>query len=169
MNTVRKLVNNPKIKIGTADSWNKFKDGTADALLRSHPDILLVNAFAFWQGQPIENATHQYLDDIVQAYQHISDVVGGAANMPELWTGETGWPSDGGSDFGIAKAGTKNAERFFKEGVCAAVKWGYNVFMFEAFDEPWKPKSIGDNGVAADETHWGAMTSGRKAKYPLMC
>lgn len=49
------------------------------------------------------------------------------------------------------------------------IGWGYNVFFFEAFDEPWKPKSIGDNGLAADETHWGAMTAEGKNKYSLKC
>jgi len=169
MNTVKKLINNPKIKVGTADTWSKYADGTADAVIRSRPDILLANAFGFWQGESIENATHQYLDDIMQAYQHISSVVGGTANMPEVWTGETGWPTDGGTDFKAAKAGTRNAETFFKQGICAMLKWGYNVFMFEAFDEPWKPNSVGEGGLAADEKHWGAMTAQRQAKYPLMC
>jgi glucan 1,3-beta-glucosidase len=49
------------------------------------------------------------------------------------------------------------------------IGWGYNVFYFEAFDEPWKPKSIGENGLAADETHWGAMTADRQSKYSLKC
>ena len=44
------------------------------------------------------------------------------------------------------------------------LEWGVNVFYFEAFDEPWKPTSIGDNGAAADETHWGAMNADRSLK-----
>ena len=51
-----------------------------------------MNAFGFWQGQDISNATHQYFDDIMQAYSHISAVGGGKI---EVWNGETGWPSDG--------------------------------------------------------------------------
>jgi glucan 1,3-beta-glucosidase len=47
--------------------------------------------------------------------------------------------------------------------------WGYRVFYFEAFDEPWKPKSIGDNGQSADETHWGAMNADRSTKFGLKC
>jgi len=163
---IKSVVKNTKIKVGTADSWNKYADGTADAVIKGKVDILLVNAFGFWQGQDISNATHQYFDDIMQAYAHIASVGGGSI---EVWTGETGWPSDGGSDFSAAKAGTKNAATYFSQAVCGMLGWGYNVFFFEAFDEPWKPKSIGDNGVAADETHWGAMTSDRQSKYPLKC
>jgi exo-beta-1,3-glucanase (GH17 family) len=49
------------------------------------------------------------------------------------------------------------------------INWGYNAFFFEAFDEPWKPASVGTNGAAADEKHWGAMTADRKSKYSLRC
>lgn len=47
--------------------------------------------------------------------------------------------------------------------------FGYNVFFFEALDEPWKPDSIGDTGAKSNEQHWGAMTSDRVAKYGLKC
>ena len=81
-------------KVGTADSWNKYADGTADAVIQGKPDILLVNAFGYWQGDVISNATHQYFDDMMQAYQHIQSIAGSNHNI-ELWTGETGWPTDG--------------------------------------------------------------------------
>lgn len=41
---------------------------------------------------------------------------------------------------------------------------GINVFYFEAFDEPWKPKSVGDDGSSAVETVWGAMYANRSLK-----
>lgn len=80
-------------KVGTADSWNKYADGTADPVIQGNPDILLVNAFGYWQGDDIGNATHQYFDDMMQAYQHIQGIAGNS-NI-ELWNGETGWPTDG--------------------------------------------------------------------------
>ena len=75
----------------------------------------------------------------------------------------------GGSNYGAAIAGTQNEKTFYQEAVCTAIKWDFNVFYFEAFDEPWKPASIGDNGAAADETHWGASTPQRVAKFSLTC
>lgn len=154
------------IKVGTADSWNKFADGTADPIIGT-ADIIMINAFAFWQGASTENATHVYLDDMFQAVTHIESKANG--NMPEIWNGETGWPTAQGTDYGAAKGGTDNAESFYKNGFCALLDWGFNAFYFEAFDEPWKPASIGDNGKAADETTWGAMTADRKAKFDLKC
>jgi glucan 1,3-beta-glucosidase len=76
---------------------------------------------------------------------------------------------DGGSDYGAATAGTDNAKTFYHQGVCGMLDWGVDVFYFEAFDEPWKPASVGDNGHSEDETHWGAYTADRTAKFDLSC
>ncbi|KAI8936317.1 hypothetical protein NX059_006733 [Plenodomus lindquistii] len=156
------------IKVGTADSWNKFADGTGDAIIGT-ADIIMVNAFAFWQGASKENATNVYLDDMFQAITHIEKIAGGADKAPEVWNGETGWPTAVGTDYDEAKGGLDNAEYFYKHGFCTLVDYGFNAFYFEAFDEPWKPASIGDNGKAADETAWGAMTADRKTKFSLQC
>ena len=75
----------------------------------------------------------------------------------------------GGTNYGNAKAGDKNAQRFHDEGICALLAWGVDVFYFEAFDEPWKPDSIGDNGEAADETHWGMYNADRSPKFDVSC
>ncbi|KAL8945424.1 MAG: hypothetical protein Q9211_000058 [Gyalolechia sp. 1 TL-2023] len=155
-------------RIGTVDSWNKFQDRTADPILTSGVlNFLMVNAFGYWQQQDINNATATYLDDLQQAIGHVQNLVG--LNTIEIWNGETGWPGDGGSDYGDAHASTVNAEKFFKTGVCAALAWGVNVFYFEAFDESWKPNSIGDTGAEGDETHWGAFTDSRTPKFSLTC
>ncbi|KAI4214492.1 MAG: hypothetical protein LQ351_002909 [Letrouitia transgressa] len=155
-------------RIGTVDSWNKFQDGTADPIITGGVKFLLVNAFGYWQHQNINNATATYLDDLQQAIGHIQSL-SGSLDAIEIWNGETGWPGDGGDDYGDAKAGTKNAATFYRTGVCAALDWGYNVFYFEAFDEAWKPKSTGDTGAQGDETHWGAFTADRKLKFSLSC
>lgn len=101
----------PSIKIGTADSWNKYADGTADELIKGDVKLLwanvistlinywlritrLVNAFGYWQGQDIKNATATYLDDLMQAFVHIQDLAGSSDEI-ELWNGETGWPTTG--------------------------------------------------------------------------
>lgn len=104
----------------------------------------------------------------MQAFAHIQAIAGDTDSI-ELWNGETGWPTDGGSSYGAAHAGTDNAHTYFKEGVCGMIAWGVNTFYFEAFDEPWKPHSVGDSGNAADETKWGAMTAERGRKFDLKC
>jgi len=166
INTVKSKVGGD-IKVGTADSWNKYADGTADAIYGT-ADIIMINAFAFWQSATMDNATHVYLDDMYQAVKHIEGKVG-KDKMPEIWNGETGWPTAVGTDYGDSKGGKENAATFYKNGFCALLDWGFNAFYFEAFDEPWKPDSVGDNGKAASEKTWGAMTSDRQAKFNLKC
>jgi glucan 1,3-beta-glucosidase len=84
-------------------------------------------------------------------------------------TGETGWPGDGGSDYGAATAGTSNAASYWKSAVCGILDWGVDLFWFEAFDEPTKAAAIGQDGKSEDETHWGAFTVDRSAKFSLSC
>ena len=58
--------------------------------------IRLVNAFGYWQGQEISNASATYLDDLQQAFGVIQSVAGSTDKI-ELWNGETGWPTTGTS------------------------------------------------------------------------
>lgn len=59
----------------------------------------------------------------------------GLANRIEIWSGETGWPSDRGSDNGESKAGTVVAASYYRRTICGSVMDGMNMFAFEAFDE----------------------------------
>jgi glucan 1,3-beta-glucosidase len=156
----------PQFKVGTADSWNKYQDGTADALIKE-VDILLCNGFSYWQGQTIGNATKSVFDDAMQAFGHIQDI-SGSTEKPELWVGETGWPTDG-SKYQSAVPGVDSAQTYWSNGICGLVAWGVNTFAFEAFDEPWKPKSTGQDGNVADETHWGVFNADRSPKYKTDC
>ncbi|KAL2871973.1 putative myosin class II heavy chain (MHC) [Aspergillus lucknowensis] len=148
----------PDITVGTVDSWNKFADGTADPIVQGGVTYFLVNGFAYWQGQTIDNATATYFDDMAQAKARIEQAAGDNAKNIRFGNGETGWPTDGGSDYGAAKASTNLAKTYYKNAVCALLTWGIDVFYFEAFDETWKPESVGDNGEPKDETHWGLFT-----------
>ncbi|KAL4917628.1 glycoside hydrolase superfamily [Aspergillus aurantiobrunneus] len=157
------------VQVGTVDSWNKFADGSADPIIQGGVTYFLANGFAYWQGQEISNATATYFDDMAQAKARIEQVAGDNAKNIRFGNGESGWPSDGGSDYGPAKAGTQNAKEYYKNAVCAMLTWGVDVFYFEAFDETWKPMSTGDNGEPMDETHWGLFTDQRKAKFDTSC
>jgi glucan 1,3-beta-glucosidase len=180
-----KAATSNKFKVGTADSWNKYQDGTADPLITGGADILLCNAFSYWQGQTIANSSGSFFDDIMQAFGHIQSVAGSTTTGPELWVGETGsylaykmknilanknagWPT-AGSVYQSAVPSTSNAQTFWSNAVCGILDWGVNVFSFEAFDEPWKPVSTGQDGSVADETHWGVWNADRTAKYSTTC
>lgn len=148
--------------------WNKYYDGTADAVVQGGVKFLLMNAFAFWQGTAVDKSYQTYYGDIYNATSHITKLAGGADGL-DLWTGEVGWPSTGGTDYEDAKAGTENAATNWKTSICPALTMNQNVFVFEAFDEPWKPDSKGDNGQSADEKHWGVMDANGVPKFDLSC
>jgi len=80
----------------------------------------------------------------------------------------TGWPT-AGSKYQNAVPGVTNAQAFWSQGICGILDWGVNVFSFEAFDEPWKPVSTGQDGSVADETHWGVWNADRTPKYSVTC
>ncbi|PYH44383.1 putative myosin class II heavy chain (MHC) [Aspergillus saccharolyticus JOP 1030-1] len=150
----------PNVAVGTVDSWNKFADGTADPIIQGGVTYLLANGFAYWQDVSIDNAHSVYFSDVNDAKNHILQVAGSNASKIRFGNGETGWPTDGGSDYGQnSKAGTKNAETYYQTSVCDMLASGVDVFYFEAFDESWKPNSVGDNGQSMDEKHWGLFTA----------
>lgn len=129
--------------------------------------LRLINAFSYWQGQEINNASHSFFDDIMQAQGKAQDAKGSIDGV-EIWVGETGWPT-AGTTYQAAVPSIEHAARFYKEGICGILAWGVNVFVFEAFDEPSKPISIGQDGSKADETHWGVWDAQRKKKYSIDC
>lgn len=148
--------------VGTVDSWNVLVAGyNAPAIQAS--DVIMANAFSYWQGQTMQNASYSFFDDIMQALQTIQTTKG-SVNI-DFWVGETGWPT-AGSNFEDAYPSVANAREFWKEGICAMRAWGVNVIVFEAFDEDWKPNTSGTSNV---EKHWGVWTSNGSLKYSLSC
>lgn len=78
------------VPCGTADSWNKFADGTADAIIKGGVDILFANGFSYWQGAAAgKDAISTYFDDMQQALGHIQQLAG-SPDAIEFWNGETG-------------------------------------------------------------------------------
>ncbi|RKP28737.1 glycoside hydrolase [Metschnikowia bicuspidata] len=99
----------------------------------------------------------------MQALQTIQTIKGTTDLL--FWVGETGWPS-AGAPFENAVPSVSNAREYWQQAICAIRNWGINVFVFEAFDEPWKPDTSGVNNV---EKNWGVWDANNKLKYELNC
>ncbi|KAL0635015.1 glycoside hydrolase 3 protein [Maublancomyces gigas] len=159
--TLLKKLGADTIPVGTADSWNKLIESDANPAIEAS-DIILANAFSYWQGQKQDNATHSFFDDIMQALDHVQTIKG---DKPfDFWVGETNWPT-GGKNYEDSVPSVANAASYWKNSICAMVAWGVNVFVFEAFDEVYKPVEK-DNDV---EHHWGVWDQNYKPKYDLSC
>lgn len=155
------------VPVGTADSWNVLVDG-ANAPVVKACDIVFTNAFSYWQGQTMKNASYSFFDDIMQALQTVQTIKG--KTDIQFWVGETGWPTKG-ANFGSSVPSVDNAKQYWQEAICAIRSWGINVAVFEAFDEAWKPDTKGDNGVSTGgvEQNWGVYDSQHNLKYSLKC
>lgn len=155
------------VPVGTVDSWNVIVDGYSTPAIKA-ADVVFANAFSYWQGQTMQNASYSFFDDIMQALQTIQTTKG--TTDIDFWVGETGWPTDGGA-FGDSQPGLKQAAQFWQEGICAIRAWGINTLVFEAFDETWKPDTKGDNGeeVSGVEKYWGVYGSDLKPKFDTTC
>ena len=55
----------------------------------------------------------------MQAFGHIQNVAGPVENTPELWVGETGWPT-AGSTYQNAVPGVSSAQTFWSNAICVA-------------------------------------------------
>jgi glucan 1,3-beta-glucosidase len=120
-------------RIDTA--WNKIVDGTADAVIAHHDvNLVLANAFAYWN--PSSEPDETFRNRMQRVKSHIErGRKQGVTNEIETWTGETEWPSDGGSDNGESEAGTTVATSYYHRAICGSVIDGMKIFAFEAFDE----------------------------------
>lgn len=148
------------VPVGTVDSWNVIVDSANEAAIKA-ADVVYANAFSYWQGQAMSNASFSFFDDIMQALQTIQTVKG--STDTEFWVGETGWPSSG-DNYGSAVPSTDNAQTFWSEAICAMRGWGINVFVFEAFDEPQK-----STDTSSVEDWFGVFDKSRTLKYDLSC
>ncbi|GME84491.1 unnamed protein product [Ambrosiozyma monospora] len=110
----------------------------------------------------MQNASYSFFDDIIQALKAIETTKG--TTDFEFWIGETGWPT-GGLNYGQSVPSVENARQFWKEGICAIRAWGINTYIFEAFDESWKPEAAGSDV----ERYWGVFDEDRNLKYDLSC
>ncbi|KAF5096493.1 hypothetical protein DV451_004210 [Geotrichum candidum] len=150
------------VPVGTADSWNVLVDGGSAPVIKAS-DILLSNAFSYWQGQTQANSSYSFFDDIMQALQTVQSVKG--STDIQFWVGETGWPTSG-ENFEISEPSVENAAYFWQNAVCAIRAWGINTLVFEAYDESWKPDTSGIGGV---EKYWGVLNDDGTSKYDLNC
>lgn len=150
------------VPVGIADTWNVLIDGRNHEVLRE-ADIVLANAFSYWQAQSPGNASYSFVDDVMQILQTYQTVKN-STNV-QFWVGETGWPTDG-TQYQVAVPNVTTAAKFWQEAVCAIRSWGINTLIFEAFDEAWKPDTSNTPNV---EKHWGIFDHDGTPKYDLTC
>ena len=116
-------------------------------------DVISLHTYPAWQGVPIEDA----LDAAVRNYHEVQTVY----PDKECMITETGWPtSSHGAKIDVDVANVTNQKIYNQQIIDWAKQEDVLVYLFEAFDEPWK----GGNHPAEPEKHWGIYYENRTRK-----
>ncbi|MCF7926562.1 MAG: glycosyl hydrolase [Candidatus Izimaplasma sp.] len=116
-------------------------------------DFISLHTYPVWQGYSIDEA----LDIAVKNYREVQE----AYPSKDCIITETGWPtSSHGNKIKREYATVENQKKFNKQIIDWAEEESVVVYLFEAFDEPWK----GGDNKDEPEKHWGIYYVNRTRK-----
>ncbi len=131
------------------DYWETILHEVANAV-----DLISIHTYPVWIGKDIEDGLSTSIDD----FQRIATKY---PNTTCIIT-ETGWPTkSNGRGIKIENATVQNQKRFIEEIQQWSEENEILVFLFEAFDEPWK----GAFDPEEPEKNWGIYTVSRTRKF----
>jgi len=145
LDTVREIYG---LDVSTAEPWHIWLEHPDIA---EHVDFVTVHLLPYWEGIDVERAVgvvEERMRTLEEAFAPLPIVIG-----------EVGWPSNGRSR-GDALAGREEAELFLRGFLRIAEQRGYEYFLMEAFDQPWKRQDEGEVGA-----YWGLFDGEREPKY----
>ncbi len=138
-----------RIKVTTAEPWSTW---VVVPEVAKHVDIIFVHLLPYWEGTHITAATHF----VGKAFDIMQQTFPGKP----IIIGEAGWPSEGNTR-GAAQASLSNEAYFIRNFVQYAQEKGYDYYLFEGFDEPWKGSAI-EGAVGA---YWGLFDATGHPKF----
>ncbi|HJT41901.1 MAG TPA: glycosyltransferase family 2 protein [Rhizomicrobium sp.] len=137
-----------RIKITTAEPWSTWM---LTPEIGKHVDVIFVHLLPYWENVDIRGS----LRSIERFYNHVQ----GEFPDKQIVVGEAGWPSEGRTR-GRAEASAANEGYFLRAFVQFAMEKGWDYYLFEAYDQPWKGK--GELGVGA---YWGLFDATGNPKF----
>jgi exo-beta-1,3-glucanase (GH17 family)/cellulose synthase/poly-beta-1,6-N-acetylglucosamine synthase-like glycosyltransferase len=135
-------------KVSTAEPWYLWMRYPE---LVEHVDFITVHLLPYWEGVDVERAVDYVAD-------RINDLQAAYPDKP-IVIGEVGWPSRGRTR-GKAVASPANEAKFLRRFLARAEREGWDYYLMEAFDQPWKRVSEGDVGA-----YWGVYDVFREPKF----
>jgi exo-beta-1,3-glucanase (GH17 family)/cellulose synthase/poly-beta-1,6-N-acetylglucosamine synthase-like glycosyltransferase len=137
-----------RIKVTTAEPWSTWM---MTPEIGENVDLIFVHLLPYWENVDIRGA----LKSSEGFYNHVQ------AEFPDkqIVVGEAGWPSEGRTR-GNAEASTANEGYFLRAFVQFAMEKGWDYYLFEAFDQPWKDAN---EGVAG--RYWGLFDASGNPKF----
>jgi exo-beta-1,3-glucanase (GH17 family)/cellulose synthase/poly-beta-1,6-N-acetylglucosamine synthase-like glycosyltransferase len=139
-----------RIKVSTAETWNMWE---ANPALAKEVDVLVVHMLPYWEGISLERA----VGHIQNRLKVITDKFPG---KPVI-IGEAGWPSEGRQRQG-ASPSVANQAAFVREFLTRATELGWDYYVLEGYDQPWK---VVDEGAVG--AFWGVHNADGTLKFEL--
>ncbi|MEI7790425.1 MAG: glycosyltransferase family 2 protein [Alphaproteobacteria bacterium] len=139
-----------RIKITTAEPWSTWM---LTPEVGKYVDVIFVHLLPYWENVDIRGS----LKSTQGFYNHIQ------AEFPDkqIVVGEAGWPSEGRTH-GRAEASAANEGWFIRGFVQFAQEKGWDYYLLEAYDQPWKDAN---EGVAG--RYWGLFDATGNPKFPF--
>jgi len=140
-----------QVAVGSADTWTAWVDPANEPVIDAC-DVIVMNAFPYWQGAKIENAPQVFRDAVANTRSKTK-------GKPFV-VGETGWPTDG-PNFGDATATVPNLQAYWSAIGCELRRDQVPNFWFSGFDEPGRESAI--------EKNFGIAKADKSLKISLSC
>ncbi|QLF92271.1 glycosyltransferase [Pseudomonas sp. ABC1] len=139
-----------KVPVTTAEQWHIWQKYPE---LAKHVDLIAAHVLPYWEFIPQE----QSVDYVLQRARELKK----AFPKKQLLLAEVGWPSNGRAQ-GRAEANQADQALYLRKLVNTLNGNGYNYFIIEAFDQPWKASDEGSVGA-----YWGVFNAERQMKFPM--
>ncbi|MDE2134117.1 MAG: glycosyltransferase [Alphaproteobacteria bacterium] len=137
-----------RIKVTTAETWATW---LMHPEIGEHVDVIFVHLLPYWEGRDVRTS----LTFLQQAFGDVQE------EFPDkpIVIGEIGWPSEGRTR-SAAEPSLANEAYFIRSFVQLALDKGYDYYIIEAYDQPWKVTNEGVVGA-----YWGLYDAGGRPKF----
>jgi exo-beta-1,3-glucanase (GH17 family)/cellulose synthase/poly-beta-1,6-N-acetylglucosamine synthase-like glycosyltransferase len=139
-----------RIKVTTAEPWSTWLLAPE---LAQNVDIISIHLLPYWEGSRIQ-------DSLASLQRWFDDVANQFPGKP-IVIGEVGWPSEGQSHRS-SEPSLANEAYFDRAFVQLAMDKGYDYYLEEAYDQPWKGGAEGAVGA-----YWGIFDANGEPKFPF--
>ncbi|UXZ47400.1 glycosyltransferase [Pseudomonas soli] len=137
-----------KVPVTTSEQWHIWKEHPE---LAKHVDLIAAHILPYWEFVPMKNSVQFVLDRARELRKQFP--------RKPLLLSEVGWPSNGRMRGG-ADATQADQAIYLRTLVNTLNRRGYNYFVIEAYDQPWKASDEGSVGA-----YWGVYNAERQQKF----
>jgi exo-beta-1,3-glucanase (GH17 family)/cellulose synthase/poly-beta-1,6-N-acetylglucosamine synthase-like glycosyltransferase len=143
-----------RIKVSTAETWSTW---LLNPEIGQNVDFITIHLLPYWEGVPVRSAlgSESKRTGLQGWYADVQDEFPGKP----IVIGESGWPSAGRTRH-FAEATPANQAYFIRNFVQLAMEKGYDYYLVEAYDQPWKNSNEGAVGA-----YWGLFDANGNPKF----